>query len=131
MRSPAASRRTCSIAAASGTAYGVESAMPRTISYAGSPPGSSGASHIWTKTSGFEPSLRSTCRTPPAALRRCTSPGRTTVSWPAESRWVSSPSTTQVTISVWLCGCSSNPAPGASLSSLQAMTAPNRRLSGS
>ena len=52
MRSPGARRRTWSIAAASGTAYGVESAMPWTTSYDGSPPGSSGASHIWTKRSG-------------------------------------------------------------------------------
>ena len=35
VRSPAARRRTWSIAPASGTAYGVESAMPRTISYDG------------------------------------------------------------------------------------------------
>lgn len=62
--------------------------------------GVAGASHIWTKVRGTAASLRSTWRTPPAELRRCTSPARTTVSWPAESRWVSSPSTTHVTISV-------------------------------
>nr|CRL81045.1 hypothetical protein CPGR_04259 [Mycolicibacter nonchromogenicus] len=81
--------------------------------------------HICTKCTGSqEESFFSECKMPVPADMRCASPGWMTPAFPIESRWLSAPDSTQVTISASRCGWVSKPALGSTMSSLLTSSSP-------